>query len=206
VAWFTPSGVTTSFLEQPLPTPLWRGPGLSPELLDSFRAGWEEQTISPPAKPADLLLREYRARQPRDFPNDFSFCSGQSFAIVRVEDRYALGGQPQFNSLCQFFNELGKLWERWPNRIEIKTGHSKSVDQERMIRDLEATLKSKGTELSVRRIAKGGPQTTDFHDRRVIFQTDANNPRRRILVLLTGGIDRYSNADFECGVITHRAR
>lgn len=206
VAWFTPSGVTTSFLEQPLPTPLWRGPGLSPELLDSFRAGWEEQQISPPAKPADLILREYRARQPRDFANDFSFCRGQSFAIVRVEDRYALGGQSQFDALCQFFNELGKLWEKWPSKIELKTGHNRSVDQERMIRELEATLKSKGAELSVRRVAKSGQQTTDFHDRRVIFQIDANNPRRRILVLLTGGVDRYLNSDFECGVITHRAR
>ncbi len=205
VAWFTPSGVTAPFLEQPLPAPLWRASGLAPDLLDSFRAGWEEQQVSPPAKPADLILREYRARQPRDFANDFSFCRGQSFSIVRVEDRYALGGQPQFNSLRQFFNELGKLWEKWPSRIELKTGHSKGVDQEKMIKDLEATLKSRGTELSVRRIAKGGPQVTDFHDRRVIFQADANNPGRKVSVLLTGGVDRYLDPDFECGLITHRA-
>jgi len=62
---------------------------------------------------------------------------------------------------------------------------------------------SKGAKLSVRRIAKGGPQTTDFYDRRVIFKTEANNPRRRILVLF----DRWAllNSDFECRVITYHA-
>ena len=70
---------------------------------------------------------------------------------------------------------------------------------------LENALKSKGVELNIRFITKSNQTGKDFHDRRVIFQTDANNPRRRISVLLTGGVDRYLNSDFECGVITHRA-
>jgi len=136
---------------------------------------------------------------------DFSFCKGQSFSLVRIEDRYCLGGPTQFDSLGRFIDGLGKLWQTWPTRIELKTGHSKSADQETMTRQLERTLKSKGVELNVRFITKSSQTGKDFHDRRVIFQTDANNPRRRISVLLTGGVDRYLNSDFECGVITHRA-
>jgi hypothetical protein len=57
----------------------------------------------------------------------------------------------------------------------------------------------------VRIVTSWGPARTDFHDRRVIFQPDAANPRRRVTVLLTGGVDRYLNERVECGIITHRS-
>ena len=48
-----------------------------------------------------------------------------------------------------------------------------------------------------------GPLRRDFHDRRIVFIADAKKPLKRVTVLLTGGIDRYLESRFECGVIVH---
>ena len=73
-----------------------------------------------------------------------------------------------------------------------------------MIGDLEQALKPHGTVVHVRRVVMNGPRRMDFHDRRLIFQADAANPRNRVTVLLTGGVDHYLDQEFECGIITHR--
>jgi hypothetical protein len=73
-----------------------------------------------------------------------------------------------------------------------------------MMADLEKALTTHGTALDVRRVVTTGPRRTEFHDRRLIFQPDAANARRRITVLLTGGIDRYVDQRVECGIITYR--
>jgi hypothetical protein len=174
-----------------------------PDQLRAFRAGWEELRVVAPAKPADLSLREYRPGEARDLARDFEFCRGQSFALLRIEDPYALADDWRFRALCGFLDEMGKLWQKWPLKVEIKTRDT--GDQNRVIADLERLLKSHGTAVDVRRVVTSGPHRVDFHDRRVIFQADASNPRRRVTVLLTGGIDRYLDRKFESGVITHRS-
>jgi ATP-dependent helicase YprA (DUF1998 family)/ribosomal protein S27E len=204
VAWFTPSGVGAGFLDHPLPAPLWRAPGLNVESLATLRAGWEEQRVSATAKPSDLTLHEYRAGELRDLKRDFAFCRGQSFALLRIEDPYVLASDWPYRNLRRFLDELAKLWEAWPVKLEIKTRDIDTSDQKRMIADLEKGLKPFKTVVDVRRVVTSGPRRSDFHDRRLIFQPDISNPRRRVTVLLTGGVDRYLDQKFECGIISHR--
>ena len=203
VAWFSTGTVNTPLLEKPLPIPLWRSPGLLADDLTAFRSGWKEFVVVPPVKPADLSLREYRAGQTRDLPNDFAFCRAQGFAIVRIEDPYALDNDWQFRALLSFLEQLAKLWQKWPAKIEIKTRDT--GEQNSIIGELQRAVKPHGTVVDVRRVPTKGPNRVDFHDRRIIFQPDEKNARRRVTVLLTGGIDRYLDHKFECGVITHRS-
>jgi hypothetical protein len=205
VAWFTPGGVSAAFLDQPLPAPLWRAPGFTADALPAFRMGWEELKISAPAKPSDLKLREYRAGESRDLASDFAFCRGQSFSLLRIEDPYALADDWQYRSLCRFLDEIAKLWQKWPTKLELKTRDNGTPNQKGIITDFDKFLKSHGTALDVRRVVTSGPRRTDFHDRRLIFQPDVNNPRKRVVVLLTGGVDRYLDQKFECGIIAHRS-
>lgn len=205
VAWFTPGGVAAAFLDQPLPAPLWRAPGFTADALPAFREGWVELKVSAPAKPSDLTLREYRAGESRDLTSDFAFCRGQSFSLVRIEDPYALADDWQYRALRRFLDGLAKLWQQWPTKLEIKTRDTGTPEQKEMIADLEKVLKPHGTALDVRRIVTSGPRHTDFHDRRLIFQPDVNNQHKRVVVLLTGGVDRYLEQKFECGIIAHRS-
>jgi len=203
VAWFSSSGVGNPFLDLPLPIPLWKAPGLSPESIRTFRNGWDELKVTAPVKPSDLTLREYRSGETRDLPRDFSFCRGQFFALLRIEDPYVLADDWKCRALYGFLEELAKLWQKWPTKIEIKTRDT--GDQNKVIADLERVLKPHGVSIDVRRVVASGPHRIDFHDRRIIFQPDLGNPRRRVTVLLTGGIDRYLDRKSECGVIAHRS-
>jgi hypothetical protein len=186
-----------------LPIPLWKAPGLSPESIRTFRNGWDELKVTAPVKPSDLTLREYRSGETRDLPRDFSFCRGQFFALLRIEDPYVLADDWKCRALYGFLEELAKLWQKWPTKIEIKTRDT--GDQNKVIADLERVLKPHGVSIDVRRVVASGPHRIDFHDRRIIFQPDLGNPRRRVTVLLTGGIDRYLDRKSECGVIAHRS-
>lgn len=205
VAWFTPQGAAAAFLDQPLPAPLWKGPGLKPDKLSALRDGWEALKVTAPAKPSESTVREYRAGENRDLRSDFDFCRGQSFALLRIEDPYILASEWTFRALHRLLGELAKLWQTWPTKLEVKTRDTGLSEQKRMIADLEEALKPHGTQLQVHRVVMGGYRRTDFHDRRLIFQPDFANPRRRVTVLLTGGVDRYLDQKFECGIITHRA-
>lgn len=205
VSWFTPGGVGASFLDQPLPSPLWKGPGLRPDSLQAFREGWEELRVSAPHKPSDLTLHEYRAGEFRNLARDFAFCRGLSFSIVRIEDPYALSSEGQYQALRNLLEEVAKLWHKWPAKIELKTRHVEMPNQNKMITDFEKFLKPHGTALDVRRVVTSGPRRTDFHDRRLIFQPDVNKRHKRVVILLTGGIDRYLDKKFECGIIAHRS-
>jgi hypothetical protein len=202
IAWFSPNGVGHPFFDQPLPIPLWKAPGLPPEIIHAFRKGWEELKITPPAKAPDLILREYRSGEARDVGRDFAFCRGEYFALLRIEDPYVLADDWKSRALRSFLEELATLWQKWPAKIEIKTRDT--GDQNKLIADLERELKQHGVSIDVRRVVSSGTHRIDFHDRRIIFQPDIANPRRRVTVLLTGGIDRYVDRKSECGVIAHR--
>jgi ssDNA-binding Zn-finger/Zn-ribbon topoisomerase 1 len=204
VAWFTSSGLEAAFLDQPLPVPLWRSSGLNIDALHAFRENWEELKSLGPGKPTDLRLREYRAGESRDLTGDFEFCRGQAFALLRIEDPYTLASEGQYRALSRFLGGLGEIWQKWPIKFELKTRDSGSPEQKAMIADLEKTLKAHGSALNVRRVVTTGPHRTDFHDRRLIFQPNSADSRRRTTVLLTGGVDRYLDPRFECGIIVHK--
>lgn len=172
----------------------------TPDIV-AFRAGWEEFRVTPPVKPADLTLREYRPGQARNLAGDFAFCRGQKFTLLRIEDPYVLADDYQFRFLCRFLEDLGKLWQSWPAKVEIKTRDT--GDQGQLIANLQRVLATRGTSVDVRRVPARGPHRVDFHDRRIIFQAEDGKQRRRVTVLLTGGIDRYLDPQFECGIVTN---
>lgn len=64
-------------------------------------------------------------------------------------------------------------------------------------------LPARLTEPGSKTTPRYGPNRRDFHDRRLVFIPDAKRPQKRVTVLLTGGIDRYLEPRFECGVIVH---
>jgi hypothetical protein len=190
-------------LDQPLPIPLWKAPGLSPETIKDFRKEWEELKITEPAKPSNLTLREYRSGESRNYSRDFEFCRGKVFALLRIEDPFVLADDWKGRALLGFLNQLAALWPKWPTRIEIKTRDT--GDQNRLIARLQQELGPHGVAIDVRRVVSSGPYRIDFHDRRIIFQPDLGNLRRRVTVLLTGGIDRYMDQKSECGVIVYQS-
>ena len=120
-----------------------------------------------------------------------------------IEDPYALADDWQFRALCRFLQLLASLWQEWPTKLKIKTRDT--GDQGKAMAELQLILKPHGTSVDVRCVPAKGPYRVDFHDRRIIFQPDLNNTRRRVTVLLTGGVDRYLDQRFECGIITHRS-
>jgi hypothetical protein len=205
VAWFTPAGTAAPFLAQPLPAPLWKAHGLDAEDLLAFRAGWEELKVSPPAKPSELTLREYRMNEQRDPERDFDFCRGRSFSLLRIEDPYAVSAESKYGTIGRFVNEMAKLWQKWPAVVELKIREEDAADYPRVLEVLGRNLEQHGSALAVRRVARYGPSgRQDFHDRRVIFQSDDGASPRRVTVILTGGLDRYIADKFECGIIVFR--
>lgn len=201
IAWFSTNGISTPLLQDPIPTPLWRSAGISAADLTALRSGWEQLSIKPPAGPTELTLREYRPGQIRNLAGDFSFCRGTKFSLLRIEDPYVLQGSHQLRLLWRFLEDLGKIWQDWPTRVEIKTRDN--GDQETIISELKRKLAAHVASVDVRRVPTRGPHRVDFHDRRIIFQTEEGKHRRRITVLLTGGVERYLDQQFECGIVTN---
>lgn len=199
-AWFSTAGNKTPFLLAPFSTPLWRSASPNSGSIDAFKSGWQETAATPPAKPANLTLREYRAGQVREVEKDFAFCRGQVFASIRIEDPYVLASDWQSQSLIRFLDKLGQLCQAWPKRLEIKTQDGSEVS--RISAEVDRNLKRHGVVMEVRRVPTKGPNRVDFHDRRVVFRLDPNSAKH-VTVLLTGGIDRYLDQKSECGIITN---
>jgi hypothetical protein len=76
------------------------------------------------------------------------------------------------------------------------------TDQGQLIANLQRVLATRGTSVDVRRVPAKGPHRVDFHDRRIVFQAEDGKQRRQVTVLLTGGIDRYLDPQFERGIVT----
>jgi hypothetical protein len=88
-----------------------------------------------------------------------------------------------------------------PTKFELRTRVSEEPDQKLMIQDLEKWLKGKGTAFSFQLVPVFGFGKLDFHDRRLVFQPEQSNTKKRITVLMTGGIDRYLDSKFECSIV-----
>ena len=149
--------------------------------------------------------QDYAPGMNRDFGRDFGFCKSKSFASLRIEDPFVLASQWNFDQLKRLLAELSSIWSAWPAKFELKTRDIREAGQDAMLRELQKFLESKGSAFASQRVPSYGPGRRDFHDRRIIFQLDANNPKKRTTVLLTGGIDRYMDSKVECSVVLYHS-
>ena len=203
---FTRSGLNTAFLKQPLVLPLWRGPGLSKSELEKLRLDWQLLPARLTEPGSKTTLREYQPGEARDFAQDFGFTKGKKFASVRIEDPFALVSEAAVASLKRFLAELRALCGQWPGELKIHARESTDFAGQPAARAaLEKHLQTAGVpQATVKLMPRFGSVRRDFHDRRVVFIADAKKPQKRMTVLLTGGIDRYMELRFECGVIIHQ--
>lgn len=200
-AFFTTSLAVDGFLDVPLSTPLWKGPSPNEAVLQAMRAGWVALDSKALRIPKDTMLFEYSAGQNRDYARDFSFCRSKSFAVVRIEDPFILKTDWNYKQLKRFLDAVLPLMAACPAKIELRTRVSEDPDQKMMIQDLEKWLKRKGATFSFQLVPVFGLGKKDFHDRRLVFQPEAASTKKRITVLMTGGIDRYLDSKFECSLV-----
>jgi hypothetical protein len=201
-AFFSTSLATDGFLDMPLSTPLWKGPSPDAAALQAMRAGWVVLDSKALRIPKDTTLLEYSAGQNRDYARDFSFSKGKNFTLVRIEDPFILKTDWNYKQLKRFLETIFPLMAACPAKIELRTRVSEEPDQKLMIQDLEKWLKNKGAAFSFQLVPVFGLGKKDFHDRRLVFQPDQSNTKKRTTVLMTGGIDRYLDPKFECSLVT----
>jgi ATP-dependent helicase YprA (DUF1998 family) len=203
---FTRAGFTAAFLKQPLTPPLWRGSGLSTAELSKLRADWQPLPARLTEPGSKTIVREYQPGELRDFARDFSFCTGRKFALIRIEDPYAMATPDAVTNLKRFLESLKSLCGHWPDELKIQARETPEFGGQAAARAaLEKQLQTAGApKLAVTLIPRFGSRRRDFHDRRVVFVPDAKKPHKRVTVLLTGGVDRYLEPRFECGVVVHQ--
>ena len=204
-AFFSTSLVTDGFLDLPLPAPLWKGPSPDPVVLQAMRAGWVALDAKALRLPKDTNLVNYTAGQTRDPARDFAFCKGKTFALIRLEDPFATKTEWNYKQLKRFLEAILPLMSAAPAKILLRTKHEEDPAQKLMLRDLEKWLKSKGAAPAFELVPIFGPGKKDFHDRRIRFFPEESNTKKRIVVLMTGGIDRYLDPKFECSLVTQIA-
>jgi hypothetical protein len=200
-AFFSTSLVTDGFLDLALPLPLWKGPSPDAAALRAMRAGWVALDSKALRIPKDTILLEYSAGQSRDHGRDFAFCKSKRFAVIRIEDPFILKTEWNYKQLKRFLGILFPLVAACPAKIELRTRASEEPDQKLMIHDLEKWLKGKGASFSFQLVPIFGLGKKDFHDRRLVFQPDPTSTKKRVTVLMTGGIDRYLDSKFECSLV-----
>ena len=103
--------------------------------------------------------------------------------------------------LEQLLSGLGQLWDAWPPEIHLRTRSKPEVAQEQMRQRLTELLWSHGTVFKCYIASRREAERIDLHDRRLIFQADAANPKKRTIVLLTGGVQRYIDLQYETSVV-----
>jgi hypothetical protein len=204
-AFFSTSLLTDGFLDAPLPTPLWKGPSPDAAALQAMRVGWVALDSKALRIPKDTTLLEYSAGQSRDHTRDFSFCKSKSFAVVRIEDPFILKTEWNYKQLKRFLEIFFPLMTACPKKVELRTRTGEEPDQKLMLHDLGKWLKEKGASFSFQLVPVFGIGKKDFHDRRLVFQPDESNTKKRITILMTGGVDRYLDSKFECSIVIQRS-
>jgi predicted nucleic acid-binding Zn-ribbon protein len=203
--YFSSSLAGDGFLDQPLPTPLWKGPVLDAEAQNAMRVGWAAIASKALQLPKDTTISNYPAGAPRDLNRDFSFVAGKAYTTIRVEDPFVTKTEWNYKQLKRFIEMLFPFMAKAPERLILRTRHEDDPAQKLMLQDLGKWLKDKHTQFEPDLVPTFGPGRKDFHDRRIVFFPDEKNPRKRITVLMTGGIDRYLDPKFECSVVTQFA-
>lgn len=203
--YFSSSLSGASFLDLPLDEPAWKGPGLTATDLASLRPSWELLDAKVFVKMAgNMTLTDYRVGERRNPERDFEFCRQQRFGRVRIEDPFVLGNSASFQNLKALVAVWANLWSAWPTTFELKTRDNGLLEQKKMLEDLKRWVEGNGTTFAGRLLPGSGLGRKDFHDRRITFMLDPAKPQKRTTALLTGGIDRYMEAKFECSIVVHR--
>jgi len=204
-AFFSTGLAADGFLDLPLPSPLWKGPLPNAQALAAMRTGWVALEAKALRLPKDTSLINYAPGQTRDLLRDFAFCKGKAFALIRLEDPFVTKTEWNYKQLKRFLQAILPLMSAVPAKILVRTKHEEDPAQKLMLRDLEKWLKSKGTALAFELVPTFGLGKKDFHDRRIQFFSEESNLKKRIAVLMTGGIDRYLDPKFECSLVTQIA-
>lgn len=192
-----------SWLDVPLPSPTWKGNGMNEDQLTKMRSGWIKMEATSLLKPASSVsITNYRPGVKRSVAKDFGFVRGKSFERIEIDDPYATAGSDQWRAFLTFLSEVSKLWTVWPKVLRLRTKDERDKAAQNLMKtELERLLKSNGSEAKLERVPNFGPGRRDFHDRRIVFIPDVKTPKKRTLVLITGGMDRYMDHQKEIAVI-----
>jgi hypothetical protein len=142
-------------------------------------------------------------RLPRDHGEDLAHIYQTDVLQIRFQQFVPV---PANVPLKRFIEELKALCAHWPEELKIHARESTNFPGQPAARAaLEKHLQGAGVpRVSLNLMPRYGPRRRDFHDRRVVFVPDIKKPQKRITVLLTGGIGRYLEPRFECGIIVHQ--
>jgi hypothetical protein len=200
-AFFTNNGENSGFLDTPLPSPIWQSPAFDAEVVAAMRKDWRPIDSKCLQVPKGVTLFDYRPGDSRQLSRDFAFCRGKSFSQIRIEDPYALSSDHHCTLLQQLLAGLGTLWNEWPPEIHLRTRSKPEVPQEQMRQRLTEQLRLNRTTFSCHIASRREAERIDLHDRRLIFQCDAGKIKKRTVVLLTGGVQRYVDQQYETTVV-----
>ena len=201
-SFFSDSLVETSFLAAPLPPSLWRGPVLAADEERKLRTGWTPIPLREQAARTQLFA--YQAGQPRELTRDFGFAKKKKFALLRINDPYALKSDLNTERVRKFLSELRTIMDAWPEQLELRVRDEGAPDFQPRREAFERWFASQGVPAKIIPVVTYGPHRRDFHDRQLRFIPNPKTPNSRFDVLLTGGIDRYVEPKFETTVIVHR--
>jgi hypothetical protein len=168
-----------------------------------MQSGWVALDAKALRLPKDTSLVNYSAGQTRDVSRDFVFCKGKKFAHIRVEDPFVTKSEWNYKQLKRFIETLLPMMSNAPSKMTVRTKYEEDPAQKLMLQDLEKWLKAKGSTLAFELVPTFGPGKKDFHDRRILFFPEEASPKKRVAVLLTGGVDRYLESKFECSLVIH---
>jgi hypothetical protein len=173
--------------------------------LNSLRIGWELLPTNFFATPASVQIYEYQPRAQRNFNRDFSFCKDRKAISLKIEDPYAFD-DCSYEYVIKFIENICGFLQNPPASLSLRTRFDRGVDNNSRKQKFTGYCNKKGIESSVRLVERG-PRQPDFHDRRIEIEFEPqqqSGAKDRYRVLLTGGISRYMDAEFESAVVVKK--
>lgn len=174
--------------------------------LDSMRQMWSSLSRSLFTPPTTVTMHEYQSRAPRDFSRDFQFCKGKNVASIQIEDPYALSDDFNIKSVLAIMDRIFAMIGSKPATVSLKAQFRRGMDIDGHKKVFLSKCKDLGCSGDIRLVERG-PRQPDFHDRRIDFELEADQPKgakEKYRVILTGGISRYMDTACECAVVIRK--
>lgn len=200
-AYYSANAEPLGWFDSLLAAPAFKGPALEGTMWSEIKDAFVVPSADPFELPKTLAVRNYQCGAQRTMSQDFAFCAKRQFELIRIEDPFVLSHSTNYLLLRAFFEELSKLWSRWPKAVEIKFRESEDGGHVATTEDFRKWLSAKGTTLKSLPQPAFGPTRKFFHDRRIKFVLGIAPKQKMALVLLTGGVDRYMNNKVECSLV-----
>jgi len=203
---FSSEAIFSSLLEVNLVGDIFRTDTSRIGDLNSMRQMWNSLPTSLFTPPASLAIHEYKARAARDFARDFQFCKGRKVSSIRIEDPYALSDEFNIKSVLAIMDKIYPMIGAKPPSVSLRAQFRRGTDIEVHKKAYLSKCKALGSTGDIRLVERG-PRQPDFHDRRIDFELDAEQPQgsnEHYRVILTGGISRYMDPACECVVIIRK--